>query len=283
VSSEDLKKARQKAWIAGLELLAVVGPCIWLFYSIFHHPIPSKPSGWSHLTFRNALEQTGYDAYWEGKTDWENPYDSSADPVRHEHWHTGWQKGLDQKVVQDVEQESNSVSTIQSETFVSPTPGKASVHSEAPTEPVPTPVPATALSTPRGFNGEVTGIKLFLNQTPEVWIKYYGNNGTRENAGFEHTWYVGRFKLHVSFDRKSQKADSVALLAQPCKPVLTLDEAKKAVASLGLKNFQPTYDTNGGSWGHDDEAIYARYFSSGSGNPWLSIQTSLYNQSFIGD
>ena len=156
------------------------------------------------------------------------------------------------------------------------------IHNFAP-RPKPTPVPATALSTPKGFNGEVTGIKLFLNQTPEVWIRYYGNNCSRENADFDYTWYVGRFKLYVSFDRKSHKADSVDLRAQPCKPFLTLDEAKKVVAPLGLKNLRQTYDADGGSWDHDNEAIYARYLGGESGDPRLSIQTSLYNEGFISD
>jgi hypothetical protein len=147
-----------------------------------------------------------------------------------------------------------------------------------------TPVPASALSTPKGFNGDVVDIKLFLNQTLEAWKKCYGNNGIPENAGFEYTWYVGRFKLHVSFDRRLHKADSVSLSAQPCKPALTLDEAKKVMASLGLKNFQPINNTNSCSWGHEDGAVYASYAGGASDDHRLSIQTSLfYEGGFISD
>jgi hypothetical protein len=105
--------------------------------------------------------------------------------------------------------------------------------------PKPTPVPATALSAPKGFNGNVTGIKLFLNQEPATWIKYYGTNLARDASGLEYVWYVGRFELRVGFDPQSHKAESVDLSAQPCKPVLTLEEATELMASLGLKSFQP--------------------------------------------
>jgi hypothetical protein len=54
-----------------------------------------------------------------------------------------------------------------------PTSSPAFITESAP-PPKPTPVPAAALSTPKGFDGKVTGIKLFLNQDPATWTKYYG-------------------------------------------------------------------------------------------------------------
>jgi hypothetical protein len=99
-------------------------------------------------------------------------------------------------------------------------------------------------------------------------------------------WYVGRFQLLVDFDRTSHKGDLVNLSAQPCQPVLTLDEAKKLMASLGLKTFKPYSNRpNSGTWGHPDDAIYARYQGDESDDHILVIETALlYNKDgFVGE
>lgn len=166
-----------------------------------------------------------------------------------------------------------------------PTPDSSLPAEPAPI-PKPTPVPATALSIPKGFNGEITGIKLFLNQEPASWIKYYGNTGHQNPAGPNYLWYVGRFQLRVGFDRKSHKGDSVNLSAQPCQPVLTLAEAKKLMASLGLKTFSPNLSRpNSGTWGHPDDPICARYQGDESDDHVLVIETALLynNEGFVGE
>jgi hypothetical protein len=166
-----------------------------------------------------------------------------------------------------------------------PTPDSSLPAEPAPI-PKPTPVPATALSIPKGFNGEITGIKLFLNQEPASWIKYYGNTGYQNPAGPNYLWYVGRFQLRVGFDRKSHKGDSVNLSAQPCQPVLTLAEAKKLMASLGLKTFSPNFSRpNSGTWGHPDDPICARYQGDESDDHVLVIETALLynNEGFVGE
>jgi hypothetical protein len=73
-------------------------------------------------------------------------------------------------------------------------------------------------------------------------------------------WYVGRFQPLMHFDRTSHKGDLVILSAQPCQRVLTPDEAKKLMASLGLETFKPYSNrANSGTWSHPDDGIYPRY------------------------
>jgi hypothetical protein len=163
---------------------------------------------------------------------------------------------------------------VQGDTFTEPAPMSK-----------PTPVPATALSIPKGFNGDVTGIKLFLNEAPDVWIKYYGNKAQQNIGGLDYTWYVGRFQLGIGFDRRSHKADAVNISAQPCQTALTLDEAKKLMASLGLKTSRSNSNrANSAVWGDPDEAVYASYRGGESGGAGLLIQTSLFQRGgFIED
>jgi hypothetical protein len=184
-----------------------------------------------------------------------------------------------------VQKECTSRSPVEPDAEATPSPSPALVQAkppwEPPSTPKPTPIPATTLSTPKGSNGDITGIKLFLNQEPAFWIKYYGNAGDQNPDGLDYIWYIGRFQLRVGFDRDSRKADSVNLSAQPYKQVLTLDEAKKLMASLGLKTFRPYYDGgNFGTWENPNQTIHAIYLS----DHVLGIQTPLfYNNGVVSE
>lgn len=104
-------------------------------------------------------------------------------------------------------------------------------------------------------------------------------------SGLQYLWYVGRFELHVGFDRKSHKADSVSVSAQPCTQPLTLEEAKELMGSVGLKSFPPYFaGAASGTWGRSDGAVHATYRGNNqSGDHLLVIQTQLLysNEGFL--
>lgn len=55
------------------------------------------PQGEAYEKFPIFENQQGYDAFWEGKSWTDNPYDFEHDPARNKYWEAGWWHARNQK------------------------------------------------------------------------------------------------------------------------------------------------------------------------------------------
>jgi hypothetical protein len=111
----------------------------------------------------------------------------------------------------------------------------------------------------QSLSGSLVSVKMALNQPLSTWQKLYLGKGQvcwpNDHA---YNFPAGKFIESVVFDDQTNLATQVSILPKDDDGTITLADAKKICASLGLTNLQKADDGSGlYQWGKNSDSLSA--------------------------